>query len=156
MAWVRMANGGSRDPLGIKTLYKNGTQYVSWSNPGAYTYGAENLLSATFGATAITCTASGNGNSVVTGTALPIDVTDYRLLHVKARRISGAADTFLAGIGSNQTVNVWTKNVTISSNAVETEYVVDISSLIGSQYIALYNRSYNFSIEITEVWLSET
>ena len=99
MAWIR-AMGSTTEP-GKCVLYKDGTQLVSFESPGSYTAPGETLIPSTFESDRIHIQTTSNTVSVV-GTVTNIDVTDYNVLHVIARRNSGSSVGCFAAIGSSK------------------------------------------------------
>ena len=127
-------------------VYDNGTWSVAYLNPGTYAY--SNAGSPwTLEADKIS---SSSGVGSIIGTATPIDCTDFTVLHIKAKHVSGGTGT-TAFISSqaNYTPGV-IRTSSITTVGMTVDYTINVADLT-SVYLGIISVSGNID-EVYEIY----
>ena len=128
-------------------IYKDGTWYVGYENPGSYLYAGSQAQGFTLNPTNIY---SDTGSQSLLGTAEPIDLTGYDTLHFVAKAIS---QTAAGSILSSKNATFQT-GVEINVIGQSVDYSADISSINESKYIGMWSII-GSSVEIYEIYLDK-
>ena len=149
MAFVRCTSGAKEKK---NVLYKDGVWNVAYDNPGSYTFGSNPTSNFTIGVDSLIGDTS---HYNVIGTHDKIDVTNYSLLHFKAKRITMAGDNCGYGCYTpSKTINTSdsTSRALFGSVADFVDYVVDVSAQT-EVYIAV-TCSASRACEVSEIYLT--
>lgn len=140
-------------PAGVPAntmLYDNGVWNVPYDNPGSYTRTGFNVQGYVLSGSIMY--AGGASNIIyAVGTANAIDLTDYKMLHIKARSTSGTGA--LKIMNSKDLASTEVASLTIPVSTPFVDYAIDVTALTGSYFIVCNN--YNTVTEIAEIYLSK-
>lgn len=133
---INMRGGGVAPQQRI--LYEEGSWGVGYDNPGGYTYAGVSTFGATLNPSSVTLNGA-SGSVGCIGTTLKIDITNARLLKIRAKKTAGQVYGATVLIRTTKTLSDSNVVASISiPNANDyTEYAVDVSTLSGEYYIVL-------------------
>ncbi len=132
-------------------LYDSGSWGISYENPGNYAYTGVSVGGALLESADIKFVSESNAIRLI-GSSNKIDLTNYSMLKVRAKATNA---NLVACISNTKTVSSGTvKSMTIQVSAEYTEFVLDVTSLSGEYYFALWTlTSYNNTTYVDKIWL---
>ena len=122
MAWIRAMGGAKK----LSAIYKDGVFNVPTDNPGSYTFQGSAMIPATLASNKFTVAGS-TGSTACIGTSGIFDFTNYNVLKVRCKVLTGNFRVFLSGSKTNYNISPYS-NTEVTSTSEHT-VTIDVSSL---------------------------